>query len=147
METNYSFGVCEAYPGFSHLPQRLELAKLSLNLAKDTGGCAEFYDVADAYITFRSVEDCSPELICMRSITDLVKHDREHGTCYFETADRYIKNRFNAVRTANDLFIHRSTLLYRLERIKTQFGLDLDDKQLPLIHLLVSLRLAKENAI
>ena len=77
----------------------------------------------------------------MRSVLAMTLYDKEHETNYISTAEQYINNRFNAVQTANDLFIHRSTLLYRLDRIKAQFGLDLEDKQISLLHLLLSFRL------
>jgi DNA-binding PucR family transcriptional regulator len=73
----------------------------------------------------------------------LAQYDRSHETNYLETAEAYVNNHFNAVRTAGELFIHRSTFLYRLERMKTQFGLDLDDRKLSLLHLLLSLEIAK----
>ena len=34
---------------------------------------------------------------------------------------------FHTARTANELFIHKNSLLYRLGRVNTLFGLDLDD--------------------
>ena len=71
----------------------------------------------------------------------MAAYDREHGTNYLETAERYVKNRYNAVKTASDLFIHRSTFLYRLERMQTQFGLDLDAEQVSPLQILLSLRL------
>jgi DNA-binding PucR family transcriptional regulator len=76
----------------------------------------------------------------------MAAYDREHETNYIETADRYVKNRFNAVKTANELFIHRSTFLYRLERIKAQFGLDLEAEITAPLHLFLSLQyMKKEN--
>ena len=35
----------------------------------------------------------------------------------------YLKNRMNAVQTANEMFIHRLTLIYRLNKIKEITGL------------------------
>ena len=81
------------------------------------------------------------ELVCLRSVIAMANYDREHETRYLETADQYIKNHFNAVKTANAMFIHRSTFLYRLERMKEQFGLDLDGDGGSLLHLLLSLKL------
>ena len=80
----------------------------------------------------------------MRSIRALAEYDRAHETNYLETAEQYAKNRFNAVRTAGELFIHRSTFLYRLDRIKAQFGLDLDDRSLSLLHLMLSFSIVKQ---
>ena len=58
--------------------------------------------------------------------------------------EQYVKHHFNAVKTAGALFIHRSTFLYRLERIKTQFGLDLDDENQSILHLMLSIQIAKQ---
>ena len=80
----------------------------------------------------------------MRSVLALARSDQAHETSYLETTRQYVKNRFNAVKTANALFIHRSTFLYRLERMKSQFGLNLEDENLSLLHLTLSLEIAKE---
>lgn len=49
------------------------------------------------------------------------------GTQYYKTLECYVKCRYNAAHTAKELFIHRSTFLNRLERIKELTKLDLDD--------------------
>ena len=136
-------GICEAYVGYPFFPQRLEQAKRALNRADMFGGAARYADVFEEELV-AAAYDFPKELLCMRSVLALSRYDRLHDTNYLETAEAYVKNRFNAVRTAGELFIHRSTFLYRLERIKAQFGLDLDDKELSLLHLLFSLRIAKE---
>lgn len=135
-------GICETFPGFSLLPERLEQAKLALNHAPKLGGVAQFTDVFESVYPAKSNFGLPSELICMRSVLALARYDRAHAANYLETAESYVNNRFNAVKTAGELFIHRSTFLYRLERIKAQFGLDFDDKNLSLLHLLLSLKIA-----
>jgi len=137
-------GVCESFLGFSFFVLRLSQAKQAINHAADFGGATRLSDFVEQEIAAQSISAFPKELICMRSILALATFDRSHGTNYLETTEQYVKNRFNAVKTAGELFIHRSTLLYRLERIKAQFGLDLDDKQIPLLHLLLSLQLVKD---
>ena len=44
-----------------------------------------------------------------------------------KTLRTYLDENLNATRTAEALFIHRSTLLYRLEKIKEILQYDLDD--------------------
>ena len=138
------FGVCEQLSGFAYLPQRIALAKRALNRAEDFEGAARFSDGIDREIALESFAEIPKELICMRSVLALAQSDQAHETCYLETTRQYVKNRFNAVKTASSLFIHRSTFLYRLERMKTQFGLDLEDEKLSLLHLTLSLEIAKE---
>ena len=45
----------------------------------------------------------------------------------YKTLKAYLRNERNAVHTAKELFIHRSTLFYRLDRIKELIHIDLDD--------------------
>ena len=51
-----------------------------------------------------------------------------------------MKNKFNAVQTAKELQIHRSTFLYRMERLQTLFGLDLNQQD-SLLHILLSMKM------
>ena len=45
----------------------------------------------------------------------------------------YLSLERNALQTANALFIHRSTLFYRLERIQKLTKLNLDDAKIRLV--------------
>lgn len=139
------FGICEPLSGLSGLSERLSMAKTILNHSATNGkSIALFSDIAEDYLCTRGVSEYSASLVCLHSVFRMAKYDREHDTNYVETSDLYAKNRFNAVKTANELFIHRSTFLYRLERIKAQFGLDLEAEMTAPLHLFLSLRLAME---
>jgi len=59
----------------------------------------------------------------------------------FKTLQSYIKNNLNAVQTVKKLFIHRSTMIYRLERIKEIGRTDLKNTD-ELLHIQLSLRLS-----
>lgn len=136
-------GVCEAFSGFLELFQRKEMATRALNRAEKSGSVVCYADLFEEELAENAVSVFSKELLCLRSVFAMAQYDRAHETNYLETAEQYVKNRFNAVRTAGALFIHRSTFLYRLERIHEQFGLDLDDGKLSLLHLLYSFRVAR----
>lgn len=137
-------GMCESLAGFRLFSERLQQAKQALNHADEFDGAAGTSDVFAQELSNWLQQDTPKELLCMRSVRALTQYDHMHDTNYLETAEQYVINRFNAVRTAGALFIHRSTFLYRLERIKTQFGLDLDDKNLSMLHLLFSFQLVSD---
>ncbi len=145
IETGMRFGICEAYRGFEHLPQRLKIAAFALNRATHEDGAVFYSDVAEEYIAEQSISELANELVSLRSVFDMARYDREHDTNYLDSVEAYIRNRFNAVKTAGSLFIHRSTFLYRLERIKAQFGLDLEDERVSLAHIVISIRLARAD--
>ena len=137
-------GVCEALDGFAMFPQRLSLAKRALNHAASSGGVSAFFDWIEEEIISGSLAEVPKELLCLRAVRAIARFDLQHKTCYLETMELYVKHHFNAVKTAGALFIHRSTFLYRLERIKTQFGLDLDDENQSILHLMLSIQIAKQ---
>ncbi len=140
------FGICDPVRGLSQLKVRLSLAQTILQrIETDDSFVVSFSNVAERYFCERSVSEFPAELVCLRSVLEMAAYDREHDTNYIETANRYLKNRFNAVKTANELFIHRSTFLYRLERIQAQFGLDLEAEMTAPLHLLLSLQLVQER--
>lgn len=66
----------------------------------------------------------------------------ESGDELIRTLEAYFERNGNLKKTANVLYIHRNTLLYRLERIKEITGLDLDDPETRLA-LQLTLRIRK----
>ena len=62
------------------------------------------------------------------SIKFMKKYDEENGTNYISTLTTYFDNNRSAPATANALFIHKSTLFYRFDKMKQLFGIHLDDK-------------------
>lgn len=73
----------------------------------------------------------SPELVsfCNEIIGPLVEYDRTQGTDLIETLTAYFAHKGNLSQTAEALFVHRNTLLYRMERIREISGLDLDNPE------------------
>lgn len=137
-------GLGEAREGVLLLSQRWRQATIALERGKASAEqvCA-FAGIAGEYLLDCCLAQLPFEIICLDAVQQMMAYDQAHGTAYLETARRYVANRFNAVRTASELFIHRSTFLYRLERIMTQFGLDLDGAQGPSLRLIASLELAQ----
>ena len=80
------------------------------------------------------------KLCCSQKLLILRDYDAEHNTEFYETLRTYLDNHLNAVQSAKELFIHRSTFLYRMDRIKELIGLDMEDKDM-LLYLMISYRL------
>ncbi|MGL4284398.1 MAG: PucR family transcriptional regulator [Eubacterium aggregans] len=78
----------------------------------------------------------------------LKAHDRKNDTQYYETLREFLLHERNQLETAKVLFIHRNTLLYRLQRIKDIFDVDLENIQTR-NHLMLSFLLdeAKERDV
>lgn len=73
-------------------------------------------------------------------IGPLVSYDVQHRSSLVQTIDEYFNHHGNISQTAEALFIHRNTLLYRLERIQELTGHDLDQANMRLgLHLALKL--------
>ena len=66
------------------------------------------------------------------TLAALVEYDTESGGELVKTLSVFLANNGNASRTAQALHLHRSSLLYRLQRIAEIGGLDLDDAEVRL---------------
>lgn len=61
------------------------------------------------------------------SFGPVLVYDRDHGTNFFRTVATYLESGCSLDRAARELFIHRSTLKYRLRRAGELLGKDLTD--------------------
>ncbi|MGL5435302.1 MAG: PucR family transcriptional regulator [Lachnospiraceae bacterium] len=81
-------------------------------------------------------------------IIALLHYDADHGTDYIATLKSYFANHRNALKTATALHIHKSTFFYRIGKIQSLTGLDLEDESLLFayefsFHLLAFLKTSK----
>ena len=103
-----------------------------------------FSQVALTYILEQSTRRLSGSMICHEGLLELKRHDRENQTQYMETLRVYLEQHLSATQAARELFIHRSTFLYRLDRIKEILQSDLDDPE-EIFYLELSFRLLEQE--
>lgn len=70
----------------------------------------------------------------------LKEYDSQNNTAFYVTLRSYLQNERSLIKTAKDLYIHRNTLLYRIDKIQSLLNLDLEHKDIRL-HLLMSYQL------
>ena len=87
----------------------------------------KFDDYAFECLLLKGMNGFLPAHICAPALLRLREYDRESGAELEKTLRLYIANRYNAVLTAKELFIARSTFLKRIERIEELTGIDWDD--------------------
>lgn len=113
-----------------HVSTAWQEAAFTVKLAKFKGErCLSFTDL-DAYRLLFNTHN-RPLLETMRNhnLQALKDYDKTYNTTLLETLRTYLKNNGNAVLTAQDLFTHRNTISYRLEKIKSILGEDLSSSQ------------------
>ncbi|CCQ97420.1 hypothetical protein CULT_620025 [[Clostridium] ultunense Esp] len=63
------------------------------------------------------------------SLLKLYEYDEDKNNELISTLEMYLNCNLNAVKTAEELFVHYKTVLYRLNRIKEITNLDMEDRQ------------------
>ena len=118
----------EVFAGLYDLPTYYQQAKLALPLA-DEAHAAQFRDLY--FPALMAAIDSLPggsSVFVNRDALTIAQYDRQYGTDYAGTLLHYVLNDCNSVRAAKALHIHRSTLTYRLERIKEICSFDFGDR-------------------
>ena len=105
--------------------------------------CVAFEDCALEYL-LSHVETPTPLPLYLSSIPRFLRqYDQDHGSQYFATLRSFLQNERSIPKTAAALIIHRTTLLYRLEKIEALTKVDLDRETVRL-YLMLSFRLLEE---
>ncbi len=85
-------------------------------------GDYRFPAVMHSIVKYVDADDIHPPGIAI-----LGEYDRNYGTEYLITLERYVLLSRNAKAAREALGIHRNTLLYRLQKIKEMLGISLED--------------------
>lgn len=86
-----------------------------------------FDDYAFPWLVKRACADVPALHVCHAAIPTLMRFDELHGSSLLNTLFEFVRCRYNATAASEALFVARSTLLNRLERIVELTGVDLDD--------------------
>ena len=103
-----------------------------------------FNGVAFPYLLEQATRRLPGHMICHEKLLALQRHDEQQNTEYMKTLRVYLDQHLNAMQTAKELFIHRSTFLYRMEKIKEILESRLDDPE-EMLYLAVSFRLLENE--
>lgn len=80
--------------------------------------------------------------ICHPKVLELYHSDQEKGTEYIETLYVYLRNERSLLKAAPQLYIHRNSLVYRLEKINDLLQLNYEDTGLR-SHILISCQIIR----
>jgi sugar diacid utilization regulator len=130
-EGNFRIGLSNYCAGLSNLREYSLQASIALEVGLAQNPMIWSHNFSDnifPYILNKITEDLPAEFLYSPIITRLQKYDAENQTEYLKTLQTYIENNRNAVQTAKDLFIHRATMVYRIDRIKEIGKTDLKNR-------------------
>lgn len=132
-------GISNPFMGMKMFPAAFEQAAAALLYANDlrsNSWLISFEDCAMEYIENCALKTMPMELVVAPYLYKLKGIDRDRGTEYFQTLRAWLLNERSIPKTAEALIVHRTTLTYRLERLRELIPIDLDDPELRLYLLL-----------
>lgn len=106
-----------------------------------------YQDYALTGIIVNALGDMPVEMLFSDGFRRLIEHDRASSTSYVETLRALLDNNMSVTKTARALYVHRSTLIERLARMRRILDEDLDDPDVRLHLQLVLKALAIRNAL
>ena len=115
---------------------------LELGMALDPKGTVyRFQQYALPELIMNSLGELPVEAYYTPGLRRLLEHDGHSSVSYIDTLERYLSLNMNVSATARELYLHRSTLIERLSRIREDMGQELDDPKTRLrIQLLLEAR-------
>lgn len=87
----------------------------------------DFYSCALSVLTSWNASQTLREHSLHPVLEQLKRYDSKKRTDFYELLKIYLRNERNRVITAEKLYVHKNTLVYRLEKIQKKFHLQLDD--------------------
>ena len=117
--------------GPSGLPRSLHEAQLALRIQRATGSdeaAVEFGELGVYRLLADVREPTDVEQFARQWLGPLIDYDARKGSSdLVTTLSRYLENGGNYEATARSLLLHRSTLKYRVQRIREILQLDIND--------------------
>jgi sugar diacid utilization regulator len=113
------------------LPDAYSEAEVALEIGHRIHGpssVSSFEGTGTYKLLFRVLQENPEELEAFYSETleSVVRYDLRYGTELVRTLTTFLDNDASTVKTATDLFAHRHTIRYRLDRVGELTGLDVD---------------------
>lgn len=142
-------GISSPVQGIRELSVAYTQAGIAMQRAFDLRGTRwiiAFCDCAMDYLLTRLMPPTRLRHLISPQLLQLIEYDKKEDTQYFETLRVYLMLERSVPETSAALIIHRTTLLYRLKKIRSIIGLDLDDPDVRL-YLLLSLKMMEQEQL
>ncbi|MDR1293130.1 MAG: helix-turn-helix domain-containing protein [Clostridiales Family XIII bacterium] len=140
-------GRSELFSGFSKFAMCCVQAEISHEIGPKVNKYKQLHMFGEV-IRQHLLDVCTSRLpasmVCAPGLQRLREFDEKHGTDFYNTVVVYLKNDFQQLKSAKELYVSRSTFLYRLNRVEKITGIDFRDIDDPW-HYLLSIELLREG--
>lgn len=131
----YYGGISNPFTDLTRLANYLRQASYAAEHGhSDDGPLYFFRDLTLSYLLDSCTWELPADSLCSQGMIALLENDRQKGTEYIKTLDTYLRNETHITQTAEALYIHRSSLIKRLDKIQRLLGDDLNDPDVRLYY-------------
>ncbi len=110
--------------GFAEANEALQMGQ---TLDRD-GGVTHFNDLGVYRYLYKIARMDDLRDIYQDQVARIATYDRRKGTDLLDTLETYLECAGNLTKTSNRLFVHRNTLIQRLERLQSLCDIDLQER-------------------
>ncbi len=127
---DFTVGIGSQMTHIRHLTTAYNRAKAALAMALDTKAPVLYFDSMGIYRLLYTNPDrqllfeLSQELLL-----PLVEYDKKHDAGYVRTLELYLQSGGSIQAVADAMFIHRNTILYRMNNIRSMLGCPLETQE------------------
>lgn len=124
----YKCGVSLPFTNWNDLPIALTQAEVAIKYSKDSGKGINFcVDYSWRYLLDLMYANFNNNRLCHPVVLQLAEYDKNNNTDFLKTLYVYLQNESKVSHTAGALYIHLSTLKYRLRKINELANVDFDN--------------------
>lgn len=126
----------------AEVPQGVQMVRYAVKIGTILNMSDSFYNFKDyqlEYLLRYGRADIDAEYLMHPAVKTFYKHDQRNGTDYIHTLKEYILQNGSPTHTARALFIHRSTLLERLDKMNSICSLEAMNSWDGRLHIALSL--------
>ncbi len=125
-EIRYYIGISSRVMNLENLSVAYRRARAALDMAIATGNNRICFDDMGIYRLLSLVSDKALLREMSRDLLrPLISYDEKHDSQYVETLETYLALEGSFLAMSEKMFIHRNTLMYRINKIKKILGTDL----------------------
>jgi DNA-binding PucR family transcriptional regulator len=110
--------------GFAEASEALQMGQ---NLNRE-GGVSHFNDLGVYRYLYKIARMDDLRDMYQDQVARIANYDRRKGTDLLDTLETYLECAGNLTKTSNRLFVHRNTLIQRLERLQSLCDIDLQER-------------------
>ncbi len=136
-------GVSDSFNDLSELRKYEKQADIALDIGfkeQPYQWYFRFDDYKLKYMTESVTKEFTGKELCHRVVRTLVDYDEEHNTEYAHSLYTFLVSEYNITHAAEKVFVHRTTFVRRMERIKELTKVNLEDPD-EILQILLSYKL------